>query len=841
MYNLSSDNESSFGTESETENEYFWNEESSRNQKCYTTEVEDIIRQNVDVTTANAIALNHHYQAKLRQLRAQLETLLLQCQTRLKDVDTLVDNMRYNRRESIPYRVRIAGYICGQPFFKDHELYPGPHNADYLYRKNVKKEFFPLDMFESTETHWTLKDKTKMKDGILKQVIEFLHREGELRAKMCGSTSKAEQIRKDIISYRTLSLEVLWPKLQSYDDGKFGGQCFKVDWLVISNVNVSGRHTASACEGMWNQYLKPGLRKGLWKQEEECLLVTAVRQHNYQDWSSIAQSVGNRSEYQCFVHFRTCFSQQAHIERKPWTPEEDAHLLRIVQENCIGSNVIWNKVVEKMPNRNKVQVYHRYKYTLTRPLKGAKFTPVEDCVITAYVQQYGDDFKYFPEHLLPGRTMKQVWARYNNTLRYVDKHTGWTLDEDKRLMSYIGEHLTEEGPEKISWSDCSRYLVNHSRASCRTRYYTIEKFLEKYPNATLEDVPRRAGKKLSTDITHENWMKTIVDIKNTTSEINNSFGDDKLCETFKTTGEWALYDQMKFCFRYQFGHKLAVDSDRKSVHTRTKLLLHLLEGFHQGGFSSSTYFVNKEDQSTMIAVMETPLDWSSPQTESKENDGGNEPVFCRIPPNYNTVLGLRGLCLNAYYDAKTHSSTSKRLKRCRNTRDPEYNTAVELFVDRFKAIFHWSMLLVKLNIDEIVFVTEEDQHAEAITISDVVDVKPCSSEQLPGASHVDGSERRFPGKPRRVTRKKHTPKGKGKSASERQAEDHNQIRLALREQQNTPSKVLSTSNEHSKDDLKISLSKKHAVDDGEPNVQHSFMNELIVANRCKLSIEQKVN
>uniref|UniRef100_A0AAG5D069 snRNA-activating protein complex subunit 4 n=1 Tax=Anopheles atroparvus TaxID=41427 RepID=A0AAG5D069_ANOAO len=717
MSNFSSDCDSSFATESEADNEYFWNEESMKNNVClpnYTTEVENIIRENVDVTTANAIELNHHYRAKLRLLRTQLETLLGQCQARLKDVDGMVDNLRHNRKDGIPYRVRTPGYICGQPFFKDHELYPGPHNADYLYRKNVKKEFFPLDMFEVAETHWTPKDKLGMKNGIWLQALEFLRREGALRLKMCSNPVKAERIRQDIASYKTLALEAIWSRVQAYE-AEYGGERFKVDWLVISNVNVLGRHTAAACEAMWNQYLRPELKKGSWHAEEDSLLA-AVRIHNCQDWSSIAQSVGNRSEYQCFVHFRSYFSQQAQIERKPWTPEEDARLLRVVQENRMGSNVVWNKVVENMPLRNKIQVYHRYKYTLMRPMKGAKFTAEEDCIITAYVQQYGDDFKFFPEHLLPGRTMKQVWARYNNTLRFVDKRAGWSLEEDKRLMSYIAEHLTEEGPEKISWSDCSRHLSNHSRASCRSRYYTIEKFLEKHPNATLEDVPRRERKKLSTDVTHENWIKTIIDIRSTPNEDRDrSPTEDKLCQSFNTVGELGLYEQMKFCFRYQFGHKLSLEVDRRHVHTGTKILMHLLEGFHESDLVSNTYFLAKVDRSMMIAAMQAPLDWTSVTgaLRPKKTPDGDAMLFCRLPPSYNTVLGLRGVCLHAYYGSKMLPQSAKVGKKAKGVKRPRYDQALALFVNRFKKIFHWSMLLTMLNIDDVKFETEQKHREEA--------------------------------------------------------------------------------------------------------------------------------
>lgn len=501
MSSLSSDYESSSYTEyteSEAESDSVWNEEYRTTIHVnHTAEVEDIIREHVDITATNAIRLNQHYKTKLIMLRVELEGMLFRCKNHLRDVEKNLDNIRNNltpQKCRLLRQPRHPGYICGQPFFKDHELYPGPHNEDYLYRKNVKKEFFPLDMFESTETLWTSRDKQSLQKAVWSQAAEFLQRESDLQMKMCNDSTRMAAIIKDRTTLKGLSLQQIWCMAKAYDDGKYGRQQFTVDWMKISNTVIHGRHTASSCEGMWNNYLMPSLRKTMWRTDEEEKLVAAARTHKCQRWDLIAQSVGQRSEYQCFVHYQTNYSELSQTKKMPWTAEEDELLLKLTEENRVGNNIIWNKIVERMPYRNKVQVYHRYKYTLLRPLRGAKFTAEEDCVITAYVQQYGDDFKFFPDELLPGRTTKQVWSRYKNTLQFVNTHVGWSLEEDRRLMGYIAQNLTEEGPQRISWADCAKHLGNHSRLSCRTRYYTIEKFLEKHPNATLENVPRRDRK-----------------------------------------------------------------------------------------------------------------------------------------------------------------------------------------------------------------------------------------------------------------------------------------------------------------------------------------------------------
>uniref|UniRef100_A0A182SKB4 snRNA-activating protein complex subunit 4 n=1 Tax=Anopheles maculatus TaxID=74869 RepID=A0A182SKB4_9DIPT len=679
MSSLSSDCESSYYTESEAESDYVTHEEGQPANYNHTLEVEDIIRKHVDITTKNAVGLNHQYKAKLLLLRQTLEGLLLRCQNRLLEVDKSLDDIRLNLTpRTRPSRPRHPGYICGQPFFKDHELYPGPHNEDYLCRKNVKKEFFPLDLFESIETFWTRKDKQMLRESIASQAYEFVRRENQLRDKMSISSENARRIIKERIELKALPLAEIWHKAQAYD-GKYGSQKFTVDWLKISTAIMGGRHSAVTCEGMWNNFLIPGLKRSMWTPDEESSLVAAVEANKRCHWNRISLCVENRSEYQCLVHYQTNFSELSQIKRNPWTPEEDDLLMRLVNENRIGNNIIWNKIVERIPFRNKVQVYHRYKYTLLRPLRGAKFTAEEDCVITAYVQQYGDDFRFFPDDLLPGRTSKQIRARYMNTLRFVNTHVGWSLEEDKRLMTYIAEHLTEEGAQKISWADCSKYLGNHSRLSCRTRYYTIEKFLERHPNATLENVPRREKKKLSSSVTDKNWIKTIVEIKSTPKTAQKPGEAFELSRS--SAIECGLNEQMKFSFRYKFGYKLAVDARHNHVFAGTKILFYLLEGFQEPSSENVPMaggLLHVKDEALLKTILHCPLDW--PKLVSimrpKMTLAGDAMLFCRIPPSFNTVLGLRGICLNACSEPSKQTLVEQKTKKIRSFDAASYDQAI---------------------------------------------------------------------------------------------------------------------------------------------------------------------
>ncbi|XP_055548582.1 uncharacterized protein LOC129732092 [Wyeomyia smithii] len=736
MSELSSDPESypSFQTESESEHDSTWGEDKEQKEVDYTATAKDIICEDVNITTENALKLNSGYHNMLKVLRNKLEVLLAHCQERQIEIEKQIDDYR-NNRKPLTGKSRTSGYICGQPFFKDEDLYPGPHNEDYLYRKNALKEFFPLDLFEVTDTNWTVKDKVNILKGVKQQIIEFIDVENRLKIKKIGNGLEAERLRREIVSLKGIEITDLWEKVKNFPK-EYPDRKFAIDWLRISNVNISGRHSVEACIGIWNNYMLPGLIRDAWKAEEERQLLEAVESHERQDWAAIASYVPGRSPYQCFVHYQTTFSELAQIKHAKWTDEEDALLVKLVDENRIGTNIVWNKVVEKMPLRNKIQCYNRYMFTLMRPTKKAKFTPEEDCIIIAYVQQYGDDFRFVQPNLLPGRTNRQIWARYNQTLKYVNKHSGWTIEDDMRLMNFIKENLTDEGPRKISWAACSKVLGNHSRLSCRTRYYTIEKFLEKFPDATLDDVPRK-DKKLSSSVTNENWVKTIIDIRNDpvsgeaemadAQEQPSSSGTNKqnkvpkfttvkkkthFFNSLKCIFKKHLYEKMKYSFHYKMNDQ-SPPVDNQRVFSNNKAIFMLL--------NCPATVKNLDSYLERVTAEEALMIRRSLTVEL--NPGLEfflrRAMYCFLfPPNYNTLLGLRGVVLNATYPEESVVK-SKEDVACEEN-DTEYQNALETFKDRFRMLFTWTMLLVAQNPRDADFKTERlsnEQESSSITFT----------------------------------------------------------------------------------------------------------------------------
>ncbi|KAL7465708.1 hypothetical protein ACHAXS_006031, partial [Conticribra weissflogii] len=70
-----------------------------------------------------------------------------------------------------------------------------------------------------------------------------------------------------------------------------------VDWEVIAREHGRGR-TARECHDRWTRYLKPGARKGQWKEEEDATVlrvIAASSEQPFTQWADLAPQLPGRS------------------------------------------------------------------------------------------------------------------------------------------------------------------------------------------------------------------------------------------------------------------------------------------------------------------------------------------------------------------------------------------------------------------------------------------------------------------------------------------------------------------------------------------------------------------
>ncbi|KAI9632890.1 Homeodomain-like protein, partial [Dioszegia hungarica] len=128
-------------------------------------------------------------------------------------------------------------------------------------------------------------------------------------------------------------------------------------WSAISrHVSIhGGRTNKKDCRKRWFYTLDPGLKKGRWTQDEDEALRKAFLEVGAQ-WKEMALRVPGRTDEQVAKRWRDVLSPDLVLDA-PWTPEEDALLLRLFKEH--GPK--WTKISHSFATRNGIAVRNRFR------------------------------------------------------------------------------------------------------------------------------------------------------------------------------------------------------------------------------------------------------------------------------------------------------------------------------------------------------------------------------------------------------------------------------------------------------------------------------------------------
>lgn len=311
----------------------------------------------MDITNANALAINKKMQANLLLLKGQLEEMLHKCQQRYKDNETALMQKIQVKYDKPQTKRDTSFYFYGYPFFKNHQLLTARPNADYMHRKNYLGEYFPIEVDE-TPVFWVITDKVCLINGVREQVVGRLL--VTFKDRQRKAIKQSESIDGDLLltvgEYKSQLSKMPLLDLMGMIPAK---DSFTINWSTISDVNLDGRHKPNAAEALWNAYLQPNLNRCKWTAEEDDLLLNAIEHCVPLDWSKVATRMDRRSVYQCVVHYRTKLALPNAVNCGRWTAEEDALLLENVEKYRIGNEIPWSNVVANIQKRNKSQVYQR--------------------------------------------------------------------------------------------------------------------------------------------------------------------------------------------------------------------------------------------------------------------------------------------------------------------------------------------------------------------------------------------------------------------------------------------------------------------------------------------------
>lgn len=116
----------------------------------------------------------------------------------------------------------------------------------------------------------------------------------------------------------------------------------QANWPEIANM-VKTRTTVQ-CRQRWQKVLKPGLKKGQWKSDEDEKLRTMVKRIGM-DWSKLSMHVEGRTAKQCRERWKHHLDPS--VSKSEWTPSEDQIILDLHAK--LGNK--WSKIAKKLPGR----------------------------------------------------------------------------------------------------------------------------------------------------------------------------------------------------------------------------------------------------------------------------------------------------------------------------------------------------------------------------------------------------------------------------------------------------------------------------------------------------------
>jgi len=204
---------------------------------------------------------------------------------------------------------------------------------------------------------------------------------------------------------------------------------------------------------------EPDRIKGPWSPEEDAALQHFVQKYGPRNWSLISKAIPGRSGKSC--RLRWCNQLSPQVEHRPFTPEEDATIVRAHAQH--GNK--WATIARMLSGRTDNAIKNHWNSTLRRRCQGGGALVIDDEISSG-----ADGFRKrnLSEDADASRKFKKLSLGTTTTTTTTEPSTSSASDRSDSSLVFGSPHVYKPVPRPapLALPSEPNLNLNHHEASC---------------------------------------------------------------------------------------------------------------------------------------------------------------------------------------------------------------------------------------------------------------------------------------------------------------------------------------------------------------------------------------